>query len=1312
MNGIAELEVYIKLKDLELKYPYTDIIQLSDGNLDSSGEYAFDIKRNEYKKLEQIRGDYHFEFRDNEYPCSIVALTSTQVRLKIEGSQERTIDSGAIKVDMSNIIKREKQGLCQLKDETDPTMRRLLFGKKKISGAEQSECEFENEELNFEQKQAIMYAVGVQDMYLIWGPPGTGKTTIAPEIVSNYVRLHLEENQKIMVCSYTNKAVDNVVQKLFDDNRFRNNIVRFGDSTLTGKYKDARFDEQLKKKQNEIKEELEERIRQLRSEKEGIEEKLKLNRKEIERVEKEKEDAKGEIDTLNAEIAHTKELITDKERSLLKINLKEEIARINDELPVCRDNLREFTIKKEKNNREIKELSISVSRLEDVTSDIYGRLNKGNKQEEDMTNILRIVEYYLDFTEGLKSEIKVLSAEVPHIRKLIANMECSLLKSHLEEEISKIDRALKEYHDNLKENSIKKKEIEKEIEGLDIEIPRLKGDIDTIHEQLDQSRNEEIDIANIILVVNYYLKCSKRNKFVAFLKKSAFTRQNPLYERYKQKIIDLDLSRRNRIELEKILQKKQEGQRKEQEVITKLQNDLNALENIISEKERDFALKKEKLMAIDGNQKSLSENIKSGEKRLDKFNNDLESLAHGKLEYDRAALIREYPKLHELYGDLSKKKDRILVIWKKFKQRRQKLLYEQYKQDIFDLQLPRRNRDELEKIIYEKSEEQKNEQEKIAKFQEELNEKERELREKERKLIATKDELKSVEKSYASLSEKIQRGEKEQGELRRNLDLLAQDKLKYDRATLTSGNKELNELYGELRNKEGTNKQKEVIFSSTGQKISSLKVVDEQLSDSIREINDKIKAERRNMQREMDERMEKARLAVLNEKQIIATTNLRACDRLFENETIKFDLIIMDEAGAIDLPGAVIPILKGNKYIFLGDPDQLPPIINDDIGKIRDFLEGKPGLRASIFKKLFKTDYGNNQAIMLKSQYRMKREIADVVSKLYYEGLLRTPRDIKEKLGYIQDDKIVSNRYPMICFQRRFWTEYENRSAFSEHEIRFVRNIIERFKESYGDDIVDDIAIISPYRAQTNMITEEIPEIDCGTVHTFQGQEKTIIIFATAKYRRNTDGSFGKLLQGSISKNLLNVAVSRAREKFIIIGSKELFEEVPIYKALYEHIRGGGYVAPAHINGYDFENRCEMCGEVISEEYRFCRRCLVLHRLRNFLDERPRTFRAVDGDLLRSSDEVRIDDWFYRNGIEHEVERRVPVDRLRYCDWFLPRGEIYVEYWGLMDEEWYREAREVREELYRQANLRLISIEPNDMRDLDDALGQIFRDIR
>jgi hypothetical protein len=169
----------------------------------------------------------------------------------------------------------------------------------------------------------------------------------------------------------------------------------------------------------------------------------------------------------------------------------------------------------------------------------------------------------------------------------------------------------------------------------------------------------------------------------------------------------------------------------------------------------------------------------------------------------------------------------------------------------------------------------------------------------------------------------------------------------------------------------------------------------------------------------------------------------------------------------------------------------------------------------------------------------------------------------------------------------------------------------------------------------------------------------------------------------------------RGEYKFIIIGSEDLFNSVEMYRRLYEHIENVGCVADRPVRGYDTESQCEECSRVIHEwenRYmdRYCWNCYSLHRLRNFLVERPRNCNAEDTHLLRSSDEVRIGDWFYRNRDcigEHEVERRVPVDREMYCDWFLPQRNIYVEYWGLMDEEWYREARRVKEELYRQANL-------------------------
>ena len=167
---------------------------------------------------------------------------------------------------------------------------------------------------------------------------------------------------------------------------------------------------------------------------------------------------------------------------------------------------------------------------------------------------------------------------------------------------------------------------------------------------------------------------------------------------------------------------------------------------------------------------------------------------------------------------------------------------------------------------------------------------------------------------------------------------------------------------------------------------------------------------------------------------------------------------------------------------------------------------------------------------MLKSQYRMRRELADFVSSTFYGGQLNTPAEIEieENLCACENDSIISNQYPLVCFPRRFWTGQDsNYSAYSTGEIIFIKNIIKKFKEYYGDEIKEHIAIISPYRAQIDRIEEEIPDIECGTVHAFQGQERSVVIFATTKYWRGRSNDFGYLLEGEVSKNLLNVAANR-----------------------------------------------------------------------------------------------------------------------------------------------------------------------------------------
>jgi Cdc6-like AAA superfamily ATPase len=231
MSEINELDTYIRLMDLQLEHPFRTEIPITNGSRDSAEEFVFGITPSIYKKLEQIRGEYNFKFGDQEYACNIVYLTRNQVRLRIEDFDTKRIKNGAITVDTSNITEREKRGLQQLKEENFSEKRYLLFGNREISGGDRSECIFE-EDLNDEQKCAVEYAVGVRDVYLVWGPPGTGKTAIVPEIVRNYSRLHKDTNPKILVCSYRNRAVDNVVMKLFDNKRFKKSSSGLGTPRL------------------------------------------------------------------------------------------------------------------------------------------------------------------------------------------------------------------------------------------------------------------------------------------------------------------------------------------------------------------------------------------------------------------------------------------------------------------------------------------------------------------------------------------------------------------------------------------------------------------------------------------------------------------------------------------------------------------------------------------------------------------------------------------------------------------------------------------------------------------------------------------------------------------------------------------------------------------------------------------------------------------------------------------------------------------------------------------------------------------------
>ena len=96
-------------------------------------------------------------------------------------------------------------------------------------------------------------------------------------------------------------------------------------------------------------------------------------------------------------------------------------------------------------------------------------------------------------------------------------------------------------------------------------------------------------------------------------------------------------------------------------------------------------------------------------------------------------------------------------------------------------------------------------------------------------------------------------------------------------------------------------------------------------------------------------------------------------------------------------------------------------------------------------------------------------------------------------------------------------------------------------------------------------------------------------------------------------------------------------------------------------------------------------------------------FRTMDGHYVRSKAEVIVDNWLYMNGFVHAYERRVPIVEELYCDFYLPKEQIYIEFWGLEDTK-YLDRKKKKLALYEQYGLKLVGLTEEDVKNIDDTL--------
>lgn len=110
----------------------------------------------------------------------------------------------------------------------------------------------------------------------------------------------------------------------------------------------------------------------------------------------------------------------------------------------------------------------------------------------------------------------------------------------------------------------------------------------------------------------------------------------------------------------------------------------------------------------------------------------------------------------------------------------------------------------------------------------------------------------------------------------------------------------------------------------------------------------------------------------------------------------------------------------------------------------------------------------------------------------------------------------------------------------------------------------------------------------------------------------------------------------------------------------------------------------------------------------DFREKFPAKHRAADGHLVRSKSEMLIDNWLYMAEIVHAYERKLPIEEDVYCDFYIPTGKVYIEYWGYEDDPKYLARKKEKIGIYEKYGFNLIQLKDPDVKNMDDVLPRLL----
>lgn len=305
------------------------------------------------------------------------------------------------------------------------------------------------------------------------------------------------------------------------------------------------------------------------------------------------------------------------------------------------------------------------------------------------------------------------------------------------------------------------------------------------------------------------------------------------------------------------------------------------------------------------------------------------------------------------------------------------------------------------------------------------------------------------------------------------------------------------------------------------------------------------------IKQEMDDIKNNIQSDIVHEAKILASTVLSSSG--FLTKDIEFDYVIMDEASQVPVYLALIPLLKTNKFVLIGDNKQLQPIKNRN----SSFM-----LNKSIFNLLIEK-YPNNYTF-LNVQYRMNKIISDIASKLYYENKLLTGDAVRNQKIKLKNNKFFLLDDEAITFIDTSDVNFNEVGVSGGCCNKYESYLILHFVHALLSNEIseDEIGIITPYRKQKNFILKLLDEneinVECDTIYRFQGREKDVIIISFCKSLNRSLSYFEKNFLAD--KNQLNVSLTRSRKKLIIIGNYSMLSTADNIRNLINEIDPCGIV--------------------------------------------------------------------------------------------------------------------------------------------------------